>query len=311
MGRQAVTFEERLDRLIDGFVREASHRPSGPEIAERAAYSVAQTHRLFKARFGEAPGALRRRLILERAADMLVREAYPVWKVAVESGFESGEAFCRAFRSKFNASPRTFRKSPTHGWLPAPSKVHYWKGSLLRTMATGETKMNLTQRLVEHDLADTRKMLEAAQTLTKEQLDAKTADPAPRLFLECFDATIRGRLHYLIVTKECWLAAVHGRPNPMLGKSDKTVKGMLARWAVVEKEWRELVQSVEEEGRWDEMFIDALCDQPETFSFGGMIAHVLDRSARDRAEVFRALTALGRDDAAYGDPLSWEMRMQA
>lgn len=311
MQREAPSFQVRLDRLVEGFVREAAHRPSGPEIADRAAYSVAQTHRLFRAGFGEAPGAFRRRLVLERAAHLLTSTGKSVWQIALESGFESGEAFTRAFRRSFHTSPREFRANPTHGWLPAPSTVHYWKGSLLKTMATGDTKMNLTQRLVEHDLADTRKMLEAAQTLTKQQLDAKIADPKPRLFLECFDATIRGRLHYLIVTKECWLAAVYGRPNPMLEKPDTSVKAMLERWSKVEQEWRELVASVEAEGRWDEMFIDALCEQPETFTFGGMIAHVLDRSARDRAEVFRAFTALGREDAAYGDPLSWEMKREA
>ncbi len=311
MGRRAVSFEKRVDRLVEGFLNEASRRPSGREIARRAAYSVAQTHRIFMSAYGEAPGAFRRRLVLERAADMLARSEASVWKIAVESGFASAEAFSRAFRRSFNATPRDFRKSPTHGWIPAPNRVHYWKGSLLRTMATGENKMNLTDRLVEHDIADTRALLERAQTLTAKQLDAKIDDPQPRLFLECYDATIRGRLDYLVLTKECWLCAVYAKPNPMEGKRDKTPKGMLSRWESVEKEWRELVKSVEAEGRWDEMFIDALCEQPETFSFGGMIAHVLDQSARNRTEVFRAFTGLGHSDAAFGDPLSWEMRKRA
>jgi hypothetical protein len=170
--------------------------------------------------------------------------------------------------------------------------------------------MNLTDRLVEHDIADTRALLERAQTLTARQLDAKIDDPQPRLFLECYDASIRVRLSYLITTKECWLAAVYARPNPLEGERDDSPKGMLARWATVEKEWRDLVKSVEAEGRWDEMFIDALCEQPETFSFGGMIAHVLDQSARNRTEAFRAFAALGHTDAAFGDPLTWEMRIR-
>lgn len=308
MAQAAITFQQRIDRLVDGFLSEASRRPSGPEIAHRAAYSVAQTHRVFKSAYGEAPGAFRRRLVLERAADLLARTDASVWKVAVESGFASAEAFARAFRKAFNTTPRAFRQKPTHGWLPAPNRVHYWRGSLLRTMAPGETKMNLIDRLIEHDLADTRSLLERAQTLTPKELDAKIPDPQPRLFLECHDATIRGRLAYLITTKECWLAAVYAKPNPMGAKQDDTPKGMLARWAVVENDWRELVKNVETEGRWDEVFIDALCEQPETFSFGGMIAHVLDHSARHRTEAYRAFTALGHSDAAYGDPLTWETR---
>jgi hypothetical protein len=239
---------------------------------------------------------------------MLARTDQSVWLIAFESGFESTEAFARAFRRAFNTSPRAFRKAPTHGWLPAPSTVHYWRGSLLKTMATGETDMNLTERLVEHDLADTRKMLERAQTLTAKQLDAKLTDPQPRLFLECFEPTLRGRLDYIVVTKEVWLAAVFARPNPMRDDRDTTTKGMIERWDAVEGEWRELVKGVEAEGRWNEKFIDALCEHPETFTFGGMIAHVLDRSARDRAEAYRAFAKLGHGDAAYGDPLTWELQ---
>ncbi|MEX2243582.1 MAG: helix-turn-helix transcriptional regulator [Fimbriimonadaceae bacterium] len=308
MERQAPSFEERLDRLVEGFLQQASTKPSGPEIAARVLYSVAQTHRIFKSAYGEPPGAFRRRLVLERAADLLARTQQSVWKIAFESGFESSEAFGRAFRRAFNTSPRAFRKAPTHGWLPAPSTVHYWRGSLLKTMATGETDMNLTERLVEHDLADTRKMLEHAQTLRPEHLDKKVAPQKPTLFLECAENTLRGRLSYIVATKECWLAAVYGRTNPMTQGTDDSATGMLERWNAVEPEWRELVKSVESEGRWNESFIDALCEQPTTFTLGGMIAHVIDRAARDRAEAYRMFTALGRDDAAYGDPLTWELQ---
>lgn len=306
MQEQAMSFEERIDRLVDGFVAQASSRPSGREIAEGAAYSVAQTHRIFRGRYGESPGAFRRRLVLERAAHLLAHTDRSVWKIASESGFASAEAFARSFRRHFKTAPSEFRKAPTHGWLPAPSSVHFWKGSLLKTMATGDMSMNIVERLVEHDLADTRKMLERAQTLTAKQLDAKLTDPQPRLFLECFEPTLRGRLDSIVVTKECWLAAVYGRQNPTDDKRDSTPKGLLARWENIEGEWHELVKSVEAEGRWNEKFIDALCEQPMTFTFGGMIAHVLDRSARDRTEAYRAFTALGHQDAAYGDPLSWE-----
>ncbi len=335
MEQRALSYDERIDRLIDGFVLQASPRQAASEIAERAAYSLAQTHRLFKRSYGESPGAFRRRLVLERAADYLVRSREPIWKIALESGFGSAEGFTRAFRRAFRTSPREFRRlgrpcasngePPLVNWLPAPSTVHYWRGSLLRSMDPGGKRMNIVQRLVEHDLSDTRRLLDRAQTLTAEQLDAPIADPQPRLFLECFDSTIRGRLNYLVLTKECWLAAVYAKPSPIaetaendkatgsengacptIQGANRTPAGMLERFAAVERDWRELVLSVEKEGRWDEMFIDALCEQPVTFSFGGMIAHVLDQSARQRAELFRAFTALGHSDVCDGDPLSWE-----
>lgn len=310
MEREGIGFEERLDRVVDGFLQQAWQRPSSREIADKTTFSVAQTHRLFKKAYGESPGAFRRRLVLERAAELLKTTDRSVWQVAVESGFGSAEAFTRAFRRAFRAAPRTFREgngTSVH-WLPAPSAVHFWRGSLLRSMDPGGKRMNIVDRLIEHDLSDTRRLLERAQTLTKAQLDAPLPDPKPRLFLECYDATIRGRLDYLVLTKECWLSAVFAQPNPIEEKREKTPAGMLTRFDKAEKKWRELVQSVEEEGRWNEQFIDVLCAQPTTFSFGGMIAHVLDQSARNRTEVFRAFAALGHEDVCDGDPLTWEQK---
>lgn len=313
METQARAFEHRLDRLVEGFVREASRRPSGAQIAERAAYSVPQTHRLFRRAYGESPGAFRRRLVLERAAELLREGRRPVWQVALESGFASPEAFARAFRRAFRTAPSAIRSAGEGPlWLPAPSQVHFWRGSLLRSMRPGGKRMNIVDRLVEYDLSDSRRLIERAQTLTDAQLDAPLTDPQPRLFLECFEPTLRGRLDYLVLTKELWLAAVFGRPNPLAengtqGK-DPSRDGLKTRWQALETEWRELVASVEREERWDEVFIDALCDQPETFSFGGMIAEVLDQSARQRAEIFRAFIALGHDDVCDGDPLTWERR---
>jgi len=310
MERECLRFEERLDRVVDGFLQQAWQRPSSREIADKTTFSVAQTHRLFKKAYGESPGAFRRRLVLERAAELLKTTDKSVWQVATESGFSSAEAFARAFRRAYRSTPREMQGgNGAHAhWLPAPSTVHYWRGSLLRSMDPGGKKMNIVDRLIEHDLSDTRRLLERAQTLTKAQLDAKLPDPKPRLFLECFDATIRGRLDYLIATKEAWLAAVFAQENPLNGKRDKTPAGMIARFEHVKKQWRELVKNVEEEGRWNEQFIDALCEQPCTFSFGGMIAHVLDQSARNRTEAFRAFAALGHEDVCDGDPLTWEQK---
>jgi AraC-like DNA-binding protein len=308
----AISFGERLDRLVEGFVLDASRRRCGREIAHEAAYSVAQTHRIFKRSYGESPGAFRRRLVLERAAEALRQPGSAVWKVALESGFTSPEAFSRAFRRAFGVTPSAVRAAPEQGaprWIPSPNAVHFWRGSLLRSMDTGGKKMNIVERLVEHDLVDSRRLMERAQTLTSEELDAPLPDPQPRLFLECFQPTIRGRLAYLVGTKEAWLAAVYARRNPLEDpKRGFSTAEMLERWDKVEAEWRELARSVEAEKRWDEMFIDALCEQPMTFSFGGMIAHVLDQSARQRAELFRAFTAIGHEDVCYGDPLSWEQR---
>ena len=39
------------------------------------------------------------------------------------------------------------------------------------------------------------------------------------------------------------------------------------------------VREIADAGRLDETFVDAICDPPEVFTYGGMIAHVLTFAA--------------------------------
>jgi AraC-like DNA-binding protein len=57
--------------------------------------------------------------------------------------------------------------------------------------------------------------------------------------------------------------------------------------------------------RLDETFVDALCDPPEVFTYGGMIAHVLTFAAHRRTLVCAALADAGITDLGAGDPMKW------
>ena len=59
------------------------------------------------------------------------------------------------------------------------------------------------------------------------------------------------------------------------------------------------------EGRLDETFVDALCEPPEMFTYGGMIAHVLTFAAHRRTLVVGALSDAGITDLGAGDPMRW------
>ena len=65
--------------------------------------------RLVSAAAGEPPAALRRRVLLERAAYRLVTTDHDVLRVAVEAGYASNEAFTRAFRRAFGRAPSRWR----------------------------------------------------------------------------------------------------------------------------------------------------------------------------------------------------------
>ena len=89
------------------------------EIARAAHFSPYHFHRIFSGMTGETVGACRRRLRLARAAQRLAYGSKSVMEVAFEAGFEAPEAFGRAFRAAFGATPSTWRRQcrDTHAGL--------------------------------------------------------------------------------------------------------------------------------------------------------------------------------------------------
>jgi AraC family transcriptional regulator len=79
------------------------------QLARHIGLSPFHFHRVFRAVIGEAPATYRRRLRLERAAMRLKYTGLPVIEIAFLAGYQSHEAFSRAFKSRFGRSPRAFR----------------------------------------------------------------------------------------------------------------------------------------------------------------------------------------------------------
>ena len=65
------------------------------------------------------------------------------------------------------------------------------------------------------------------------------------------------------------------------------------------------VRSIIDDGRLDETFVDAICDPPQMYTYGGMIAHVLTFAAHRRTLVCGALESAGVTDLGNGDPMRW------
>jgi AraC family transcriptional regulator len=84
-------------------------------VAGVAAFSAFHFHRIFSAMVGESFGEHVRRLRLERAAQHLRRSGTPVTEIALAAGFDSHEAFTRAFRARFGVPPSEYRAAPEEG----------------------------------------------------------------------------------------------------------------------------------------------------------------------------------------------------
>jgi len=105
-----------IQRCIDSIESRLDSEISLERLAKDAGISFWHFLRVFRATVGETPKDYIRRRRLTRAACALVESQRTVLDIALEAGFESNEAFTRAFRLQFNRAPRDFRAA---GELPA------------------------------------------------------------------------------------------------------------------------------------------------------------------------------------------------
>jgi AraC family transcriptional regulator len=95
-------------------------------MAEQACLSPFHFHRVFRGMVGETPMELGRRLRLERAAWRLLHSDQPVTVIAFDAGYDTHEAFSRAFRVSYAESPSAFRRRRgARIELAAPCGVHF------------------------------------------------------------------------------------------------------------------------------------------------------------------------------------------
>ena len=100
---------ETIARLRRG-LSSSSGAQSVESMAKAACFSERQFHRLMLQVLGETPGTHQRRLRLDRGAWLLLTSRMSVLQITLETGFENHETFTRAFRSRFGATPSSFRK---------------------------------------------------------------------------------------------------------------------------------------------------------------------------------------------------------
>jgi AraC family transcriptional regulator len=194
------------DRLSAVVTNSLDRQARTQDLARQAYQSRTQFHRLFRAVVEETPAAMRRRLLLERAAYQLGHSGMSVTEVALDANYSSLEAFTRAFRRAFRTSPSIYRRMrDPHFHLPASNKVHFLApGSLTE----GGRDMDLFDRFAGNDSWHTRRLLEYASTLTEEQLDRPLPTVVELLPWRESNKTLRQLLENIIFTKEVNEAAL-------------------------------------------------------------------------------------------------------
>lgn len=128
-GRKASTATDHHARILRVLVYIQEHLDdaiSMEDLARVAAYSLFHFHRVFRGMVGETVTEHVRRVRLERAAHQLKHSDTAVVRLAMAAGYETHEAFTRAFRAHFGQSPSEFRRAQRP--VPYPSvlnRVHY------------------------------------------------------------------------------------------------------------------------------------------------------------------------------------------
>ena len=135
-------YRERILSVLVFIQKHLDEELSLEEYARVAHFSPYHFHRIFRGMVGESLAEHMRRLRLERAATRLKRTNWAIVEIALEAGYETHEAFTRAFRALWGCSPSRYRRDTSLVPAPGPTGVHYREnGSLddLQLPAGGET----------------------------------------------------------------------------------------------------------------------------------------------------------------------------
>jgi AraC family transcriptional regulator len=300
MSATSDAFARFLDVLAETL---DEHGATGDALAARAHLSRHHFDRLVAAAAGEPPAALRRRVLLERAAHRLLTTDDDLLPVALDAGYASHEAFTRAFGRAYGKPPSRWRTNPTGFRLDAPSRVHFHPpGSLQLPTDRKVTGMELLTRMVEHHIWLVSEMLTRAERVPDDVLDRPIEISVDGI--DC-DPTLRSLLARLVGQMAMWDAATHSVPYDLEIEKGTSIAELRRRLAEAGPAFLGQIREIVDEGRLDETFVDAVCDPPEVFTYGGMIAHVLTFAAHRRTLVCGALYDEGITDLGSGDPMRW------
>jgi AraC family transcriptional regulator len=101
---------KKLQRALEFASRNPGSNVSLADLAAELDQSQFHAHRALRAVLGETPKQFTLRLRVDRAAAALLSSQRSILEIALTFGFESHEAFSRAFRRRFQTSPSAYRK---------------------------------------------------------------------------------------------------------------------------------------------------------------------------------------------------------
>ena len=131
-------YHARMQRVLDHIDRHLDGDLDLNAVSSVAAFSKFHFHRQFKATFGVSLHRYVQLARLRRASKRLAEgKGHSVTDIALDAGYETPDAFARAFRQRFRQSPSSFRKSPDwEPWLRAFAPLNSARSKIMPTTFT-------------------------------------------------------------------------------------------------------------------------------------------------------------------------------
>ena len=131
-------YHARMRRVLDHIDRHLDGDLDLEAVSGVAAFSKFHFHRQFKATFGVSLHRYVQLARLRQASKRLADgQGASVTDIALDAGYETPDAFARAFRQRFRQSPSSFRKSPDwEPWLRAFGPFNAARSKLMPTTFT-------------------------------------------------------------------------------------------------------------------------------------------------------------------------------
>lgn len=133
-------YHARMQRVLDHIDRHLDGELDLETVSGVAAFSRFHFHRQFKATFGLSLHRYVQLARMQRASKQLADgQGQSVTAIALDAGYETPDAFARAFRQRFRQSPSSFRKSPDWvSWLQAFGPLNTARSKLMQTTFTSD-----------------------------------------------------------------------------------------------------------------------------------------------------------------------------
>jgi len=133
-------YHARMQRVLDHIDRHLDGDLDLDAMSSVAAFSKFHFHRQFKATFGLSLHRYVQLARMRQASKRLADGQGPsVTDIALDAGYETPDAFARAFRQRFAQSPSRFRKSPDWGpWLAAFGPLNSARSRIMQQTFTSD-----------------------------------------------------------------------------------------------------------------------------------------------------------------------------